>query len=360
MSRGKKKCSNLITLRVLKMGENEYAIKIFSKVKSKRKIKKQFDFKNVFLPEQNITLYKETSSRQELLTNISNKIQRLEKFIIKNQKISVIDENNLSNLESFSKKLSDFFLKGQASKEETILKCRDKYKKMSILVENEAFKDILQSDDKQFSLKTMAERYGTSHTTIKKYLNNICNFKYKTTSSLNYRAVNEDFKFEKLAFTDYILKEIRKQKDFIFFDQSSFIMTKRNKKRWIKIGEKNVSYDPENYIRYNLLLACNCKGVLYWEMHTTNFNKIAFEEFIYNLNKVIEKKEEESEEYKMFSKTVILDNSKCQKSVFSFEKFDNLRFDFAFLPKYSPYLNAIEFYFQILKREYYQNFFFMQ
>jgi hypothetical protein len=274
-------------------------------------------------------------------------LECLNDILAEKEDLQSLNRNNFLHLKEFCKKIDIFKNTILPSKSDIVLKYSKVYPKLSILCAENAIEEIRQEDEKQTTLKILAEKYGVSYNTSSKYLDNICDMNFKVCYNIDPKKHFIDSFLETSFFCDEFVKFYKNQNLIIFIDESKFTATKKSKRRWVEKNKPNIAYFTDMKVKANLLLACSQEGVVYYEIHEMNLNQYIFKNFMINL--AIKLKENSSNKI-----CFIVDNCTSHVTKDNLLVLDEMNINLITLPRYFPLFNTCEFVFQILKKQFYR------
>ncbi len=148
-------------------------------------------------------------------------------------------------------------------------------------------------------------------------------------------------------------KVFNKNRDIIFYDESTFNNTKRTPKLW-KLRNGNVNYITQGRMSSkHLLLAISKKKILHHEIRTKTTNSKAVLKFIKDLIEKMKNNEELSGKLSKRKLYLILDNASYHKDLKILNYCKENKLNLIFLMPYSQNYNIIEKTFALLKRRFY-------
>lgn len=312
--------------------------------------------KNYITPLTILNLNKEAQIKEltESAFYISEKLKQLLSinlvkidFKLEDINFTIMFTNQLC---SYFKKISEF----QINKFELF---PELYPKRISLYKEKIEEELDVYDDLQPSLKKLGSKYGANTSTVRNYLYHNMGFRYRNMSNLNYRGQCVLIKYETVIYSKKLIELISSNNQVIYFDESKFVTAKRQKKMWIKKDTENHIFIPDSYNSSNLLIAMTNKKVSYYELHYTENNSDVLSNFFTNFNNDYFNEEKLNNDMSREKTYIILDNSKIHSCMNFKKKVDGLNFNFLYLPRYRPFYNPVEFFFQFIKEKFYRNFY---
>jgi len=235
---------------------------------------------------------------------------------------------------------------------------RHKFKKPII-------REILKNDQKtSLSLKEIKKEYEKqdnsfdfSCTTLRNYLTryNIALFKtpkFKTTKALTNKNL-----CQKSIYIKKITELMKIESHFIFFDESAFQNSKKQKKRWLLNNENHPISFPGQLQLVNMLAACDNTRMIHYELKDGTNNAETVISFLKTLLIKVEEDIFLNRKLKEGKIWVIIDNASIHTAKKTQKSLKELKMNFLFLPPYMPEFNTIEFVFGLLKNGFYKKVF---
>ena len=257
------------------------------------------------------------SSHNKFLKNPSiTKFNALSKFIydldegsnyinsVKNANYIKLNDAEKKNLEEKCKEIQAFQDNNNGAKliyiEQNILKEINDYfnfkvqdESLTLFLKNEYNKK--NKNKNEFTTRKLANKYfiekgkKVSHTTINMTLKNKLGLHFLKVVPKSSKILSIESIICSMSIIKIIARCIKERISIIYCDESSIINTNNNFRAWIKPKE-NFYVDITPKTRYNLIMAINEMGVLYYDINSENTNEKIFINFIQNLKQILNKK----------------------------------------------------------------------
>lgn len=199
----------------------------------------------------------------------------------------------------------------------------------------------------EFTTRKLSNKYfletgkKRSHTTINMTLKNKLGLHYLKVVPKSSKIIAIENIICSMSIVKIIARCIKERISIIYCDESCILSTNNNFRAWVKPKE-NFYVDIAPKTRYNLIMAINEMGVLYYEINSVNTNEKTFINFIQNLKQVINKKN--IEYYAIF-----MDNLSVHKSKKLIKFYVENGINIIFNTPYFSNFNSIELAFRSIK-----------
>lgn len=221
---------------------------------------------------------------------------------------------------------------------------------------SERIKKILSdySGQKRLTLKLISSLYNEyfsepiSQMMVSRILRYNLNLHYRKTIFKNPKIAEKNYILMSLLFLKGIIRSIKLELNLVYIDESGFCLNNTNGKVWRKNKEEILGGPKVNTKnRINLLLAINTKEIIYGQYYKNE--TITSNEFLDFLNELISR----IDDNKIKNTIIILDNAKIHitENVKQFCKQKHLKF--LFIVPYKSQYNAIEYCFNLMKNNIY-------
>lgn len=199
--------------------------------------------------------------------------------------------------------------------------------------------------------KTIKEKYeimnmtkGPSNSYLNYVLKKHLKIKYKKHSLVHTKSSTELSNNQKLLYIHKIAKELSEGGNLIFIDATKIKNDKNSQKFWQRIDKHDKYLNNGRVEGLNVLGAISSSGILNFYYSNENINS---SHFLIFLKEVQTKSVSEG----ILNPVIVLDNCAYQKSteIKKFAKKSNIKL--VFLPCYMPFLNSIEYLWNVLKKE---------
>ena len=117
-----------------------------------------------------------------------------------------------------------------------------------------------------------------SRATIQRILKNKLKYKYRRTMIKNIDLNELKYKIMSFIFIKIIIKAMLNNYNFVFIDESNFLLINNHYKTWIKDNE-NINYGPRKKDKINIILAVSVNKVVNYKFLKENLNRNNFAYF---------------------------------------------------------------------------------
>ena len=180
-----------------------------------------------------------------------------------------------------------------------------------------------------------------SNSTIYRIIKNKLKYKFRRTVIKNIDLEKPEYKFMSFLFIKIIIRAMMQNFNFIFIDESNFLLCNNHYKTWVRQNE-NLHYGPKKKNKINLILAVSIHKVVNYELTTKNINKNNFELF---MKKTIESLNKEE-----INNTIwIMDNLSVHLAKNIKDLFKNNKLKVLYTVPYESVFNPIELGFRFIK-----------
>ena len=326
------------------------------------------DNQNLTIENNNLFFRSVSSHKKYLINPAITKFNSLSNFIydidegddyinsVKNANYIKLNENEKKTLEEKCNEIQKLKEQNNSSKfillQENLLKeineffnFRRKEEPLTIFLKNEYKNENKNAND--FTTRKLSNKYflrtgeKISHSTINSTLKKSLGLHYLKVVPKSSKILSIESVICSMAIIKIIARCIKQGISIIYCDESSILSTNNNFRAWIQPRE-NFYTDIAPKKRYNLIMAINELGVLYYEINSTNTNENSFMSFMENLKKIIEKNN-------IGNYAVFLDNLSAHKTKKMIKYYAENGINIIFNTPYFSTFNSIELAFRSIK-----------
>ena len=122
-------------------------------------------------------------------------------------------------------------------------------------------------------------KINISRASIQRILKNKLKYRYRRTMIKNIDLNKIKYKIMSFIFIKIIIKAMIQNYNFIFIDESNFLLINNHFKTWLKENE-NIQFGPRKKDKINILLAVSVNKVVNYRFIKENLNRNNFAEFL--------------------------------------------------------------------------------
>ena len=154
-------------------------------------------------------------------------------------------------------------------------------------IETEIIKEIMEKRNKSQNItitkikNILNDKYkiNISRASIQRILKNKLKYRYRRTMIKNIDLNKIKYKIMSFIFIKIIIKAMIQNYNFIFIDESNFLLINNHFKTWLKENE-NIQFGPRKKDKINILLAVSVNKVVNYRFIKENLNRNNFAEFL--------------------------------------------------------------------------------
>lgn len=196
-------------------------------------------------------------------------------------------KNNIKNIENSFNNFKSNIQKGEVIEYfkkiiPYITKIKEEFSK-----ETQYIKQIMENRDKGSNITIikiqciLADKYKIkiSKSTIYRILKNKLKYKFRKTISKNIDLNKLEYKIMSFIFIKIIIKGMMNNYNFIFIDESNFLLVNNHFRTWINEKE-SLHFGPKKKDKTNIIMAVSVNKIINYKFINENINKKNFELFM--------------------------------------------------------------------------------
>lgn len=180
-----------------------------------------------------------------------------------------------------------------------------------------------------------------SNSSIYRIIKNKLKYKFRRTLIKNIDLNKTKYKIMSFIFIKIIIRAMLNNFNFIFIDESNFLLVNNHFRTWVKEKE-NLHYGPKKKDKINIILAVSVREVVNYKLIKDNINKNNFEDF---MKETIELLSEDELKNTLF----VMDNLSVHLSKNIKEIMQKNKLKILFTVPYESMFNPIELAFRYIK-----------
>ena len=266
--------------------------------------------------------------KNEEMLFLNNNIKNIENSFNK-----CYDINKTNEITEYFKKLNPY-----------IIKIKEKFTKETLYI-----KKIMENRDKGHNItitkiqSILADKFKIkiSKSTIYRILKNKLKYKFRKTMAKNIDLNNIEYKIMSFIFIKIIIKAMMDNYNFIFIDESNFLLVNNHYRTWINEKE-SLHFGPKKKGKTNIIMAVSVNRIINYKFIDENINKNNFELFMKETISLLNQEE--------IKKTIwIMDNLSVHLCSNIKEIMKQNRLKVLFTVPYESVFNPIELGFRYIK-----------
>lgn len=248
----------------------------------------------------------------------------------------------------FNKEIDMFLNKYSIRKEKRLSKTIPIYSKLIDDIIGKATHNITVKEIREEVEKNISRKISQS--TIRRAMLKQ-GYKYKQVNLKHFKQIGIRSDLTTLLFANKLIQHKEKDNLICYLDESCFNCNIKTSKHWIKPESNRTFISPGRIPSISAIGIISENGLHKVSVTNKTFKGKDFENFIKELSVEFQSHNNYKDLYNSKKIVIVLDNSRNHTSRASLKAIGKTNFHFIFQPPYSPFLNAIENLWSLLKRK---------